>query len=339
MAITFQQVDYRTIDVDVFHNYADKLIFQTKEWISFLEKTQNAKPVVLKIFEDGNHIGFFSGLLFKKFGIPIMGSPFRGWTTLYMGFNLNDDIDPVKRAGLLKPLWEYIRKTYKCIYFEVIDRFITEEAATAQGLRYDLQDSLALDLSGTEEELQLRFSKHCRKHIRKFDKSGAVCHIVEPTEAFAEEFYEQLCKVFGYQRLVPSYDLERVKQLFEALKSTDRLLCLRAVDPEGRCCGMSISFGFNGRSYAWASTSMREGTDYLQSEGLRWHAVQHWREMACWDYDMVGVREYKYRFNPTEIHVPRIIFTKFRLLITARNLAQKAYWMLNSLKGKLKGKK
>ena len=63
MAITFEQVDYRTIDVDVFHNYADKLIFQTKEWIGFLEKTQNAKPVVLKIFEDGNHIGFFSGLL------------------------------------------------------------------------------------------------------------------------------------------------------------------------------------------------------------------------------------------------------------------------------------
>lgn len=38
------------------------------------------------------------------------------------------------------------------------------------------------------------------------------------------------------------------------------------------------------------------------------------------------------------VSVPRIICCKFKLLIALRILAQKTYWRLNSVKGKIKSK-
>lgn len=52
--------------------------------------------------------------------------------------------------------------------------------------------------------------------------------------------------------------------------------------------------------------------------------------------DFVGIRENKLHFNPTELQVPRIIFTFFIPLIWCRNLVQKLYWLINSIKGKSK---
>ena len=163
---------------------------------------------------------------------------------------------------------------------------------------------------------------------------------MEPTQEFAHVFYEQLCKVFGYQGLVPSYDETRIVELFDAWKDSKNILCLKVIDTTtNEWIASSISLGFGKHCYTWASTSLREGKDYCQSEAMRWVAIQHWREYGCVDMDMVGIRAYKKKFNPEEIQVPRIILTRFRLLIFARNMAQKIYWFFNSIKGKLTKKK
>ena len=85
----FIEVDINSLDVNEYNNFSDKLIYQTKEWVGFVAKTQNAKPIILRIIDDNdNLIGYYTCLLFSKFGFKIIGSPFRGWTTLYMGFNV-----------------------------------------------------------------------------------------------------------------------------------------------------------------------------------------------------------------------------------------------------------
>jgi len=333
----FERVDIDTVSKEADF-YEDRLIFHTKEWIELINNTHNVEPIFLKIFADGKHIGFFTGFLFSKFGIRIVGSPFRGWTTLYMGFNLKNNIE-VKRAEIVNPLWAYLKKTYHCVYCEIIDRFITEDDAKQYGLEYTLQGSYGIDISGTEDELLARFGKHCRKQIRQFERNDATIEIAEIDERFAENYYKQLKMVFGYQNLVPSYDLKRVKELLNALKQRDMVLCLKVKNPEGDCIGSSISFGFNGRCYTWGSTSIREGKDYLQSEGLRWHMMQYWRSKNCFDYDMVGIREYKIKFNPYEIQVPRIILTSTKILIWGRNSAEKLYWVLNRIKRRMRGNK
>jgi len=68
--------------------FADRTVFQTREWLEFVRETQRAKIVICELANDGETVGYFSGLVFSRFGIRILGSSFPGWTTPYMGFNL-----------------------------------------------------------------------------------------------------------------------------------------------------------------------------------------------------------------------------------------------------------
>jgi len=334
--IKFEEINVDNIDENEYNSFSDKLIFQTKEWITFINSTQNVKPIVLRIMDDSSFVGYFTGFLFSKFGIRIVGSPFRGWTTLYMGFNIKDGCQ-IERASLIDPLWKFLKKRYGCVYCEIIDRYITDESADKYGLEYDHQGSLLLTTQGSDAELLSGYTKHCRKHIRQFENANVTIEFVEPSEEFAEVFYEQLTKVFAYQDLVPSYDLKRVKMLFKALKDKHDLICTKVSENSTeKWISSMIGFGYNKHCYTWASTSLRENRDYKQNVGQRWHAIKYWRDHGYTDLDMVGIREYKYTFNPQEIQIPRIILTRFKLLIVGRNLAQKAYWFINSVKGRLK---
>lgn len=336
--IEFKKINIDEIDEVEFNNFEDKLIFQTKEWINFLMDTQKGCPIILRITDDDELVGYFTGFLFKKFGIKIVGSPFRGWTTLYMGVNLKRN-SKYERAFLAKKIWKYLKKEYHCLYFEMIDRFITEQEARKYNIRFDFQGSLIKDISGDENELLSSVSKHCKKHIKYFEKNGAIVTIEKPNDEFAELYYSQLEKVFGYQGLSPSYDLKRVKSLLNNLKKKDYVVCLKASLPSGECLGTTIGFGYNGICYTWGSTNIRSDKDYKQSQGLRWNMMKYWRSKKCFDYDFAGIREYKMKFNPIEIQIPRLIFTSFVPLIWARNLAQKIYWIKNSLVKRFNNKK
>ena len=332
----FETVDYKLLDETEFNNFSDKLIFQTKEWIDFILNTQNVSPVVVRITEDGAFVGYFTGFIFSKFGIRIVGSPFKGWTTSYMGFNVKDDSN-TSRESLVLPLWEWLKKEYKCAYCEIVDRYISREQADKCGFYYQVSETLMLDLTGTEEELLYSYTKHCRKHIRMFERAPVTIESVAPTEAFAQEFYRQLKEVFAYQGLQPPYDLKRIQALFAALDGKQDLLCTRVIENEtNKWISSTIGFGYNKHCYTWAATSLRENCNHMQSEGQRWFAIKHWKSRGYVDLDMVGVRGYKLKFNPQKIQVPRIILSRCRALIWGRNLAQKLFWAFNALKGILK---
>ena len=60
--------------------FPDRIVFQTAEWISFLIDTQKGEPVIAALKDGNETLGYFSGLIVKKFGLKILGSPFRGWS-------------------------------------------------------------------------------------------------------------------------------------------------------------------------------------------------------------------------------------------------------------------
>lgn len=334
--IVFTQVPMRELDEEEYNGFPDKLIFQTKEWIGFLQETQQVEPIVLRITDSSRLIGYFTGFLFKKFGIRIIGSPFDGWTTEYMGFNLCPDA-PVDRTALIRPLWKYLRKTYHCLYCQITDRFF-DEGILSCGFTVDKSRALVLDIAGTDDELLASFTKHARKHIRAFEKNPVTISAVEPTEEFAETFYRQLETVFSYQGLTPSYDLKRVKALLRHLGPRQEVLCTKVCENEsGAWRSSAISFGFNGRSYTWATTNVRTGEDYRQSEGQRWFSIRYWRDHGCREMDMVGMRQYKLKFNPRLDPVYTVTLTPFKFLIRAKKTARKLYWKLNKRRSRKSG--
>lgn len=326
---SFEVIDIDKINMEEYYGFKKKVLFSTKEWLNYIEVNQKAMPIIVRIIEGPNFVGYFTGFIFSKFGVKIVGSPFNGWTTGYIGFDVMDDYDKVK---LIEPLSTFLFKTYKCLYIQIADRFIEENQLKNTKIKYIMNKSIELIIDKTDEELFKVFKTDCRNYIRQFEKRGANIETARADEQFATEYCEQLQEVFAKQGLVPTYGVEKVLDLFKSLNN-DQLLCLRVRDPEGKCIATTIFVGYNERFYFWGAASFREFQFYRPNEYMIWYAIKYFREKGYKYFDMYGERPYKNKFGPEKISYPCIMIAKYPILIKFRDIAKKLIWFGFKIKG------
>jgi hypothetical protein len=299
-------------------SFADHAIHQTKDWLQFVASTQKAEPVIA-VVEDGNRVvGRFTGLVVKKTGVRILGSPFQGWTTSYMAFNLDPS---VPRLQALDALQRFAFRDLGCVHFEIMDRRISIEDAQRAGFRFQIHPGFEIDLSRSEGELLGAMNSACRRCIRKAEKSGV--QIEEAKDAsFVDDYYTQLQDVFAKQGLVPTYSKERVGALVEHLLPTGRLLLVRARGPDGTCLATGIFPAMNDTMFFWGGASLRQHQILRPNEMLQWFAMRYWKARGIRKYDMGGGGEYKRKYGGGEIAVPWIRKSRHPALESPRNNAK-----------------
>lgn len=325
----FEIVNMDKLNIAEFNGFLSKNLFTTIEWINFIKETQNGEPIVIRITDEQKLIGYFSGLIVKKFGVKILGSPFNGWTTGYMGF---DVIEGYEKINLIEPIAKFLYKTTKCMFIQISDLYIKETQLKNTKYKYVMNKSIELNIDRTDEELFKNFKAACRNFIRQFERRGASIEIAEPDEQFAAEYYEQLQEVFAKQKLVPTYNSTRVLGLIKNLNS-DQLLCLRVRNPEGKCIATSIFVGFKKRFYFWGAASFRAFQAYRPNEYMIWYAIKYFREKGYRYFDMYGERDYKNKFRPSKITYPCIMIARFKILLTLRDFAKRLFWVLLRIRG------
>src|ERR1017187_459723 len=168
--------------------FSDRTIFQTAAWLRFLENTQHGEVVLAALMDDHKILGYFSGLIVRKCGISILGSPFHGWTTAYMGLTLSARIP---RSPALRALVEFAFERLRCLHLELEDRYVRTE--DLDGLNFDFQvyRDCEIDLAASEGALLGKMSRQCQQCIRKATRCGVV--VEEATDlSFADEYYDQL---------------------------------------------------------------------------------------------------------------------------------------------------
>jgi CelD/BcsL family acetyltransferase involved in cellulose biosynthesis len=298
--LTLERVELNDCDWAVMDAYADRVIFQTRAWIEFVARTQGAEPVIAAAIDDGEVVGHFTGLIVRRFGVRILGSPFPGWTTASMGFNLREH---VSRSDAAAALVRFAFGPLRCAHMELKDRWLSDGDLAGHGFKSSPTLTYEIDLSGEESAIFARMSSACRRAIRKGEKVGVRVERASGA-AFAEEYFGQLEQVFARQSLVPTYGLERVRALIECLEPTGRLLLLRAVSPDGRRVATGIFPAFNGTAYFWGGASRREDQILRPNEAIFWHAMRYWREQGMSTLDMGGGGDYKRRYGPRELWVP-----------------------------------
>ena len=89
--MTFERLDIDAVDWEQLDVLLDRTVYQTRPWLDFIARAQNAEPVVAVLREGNDVLAYFTGLMVKKCGLRILGSPFPGWTSDYIGFNLTSD--------------------------------------------------------------------------------------------------------------------------------------------------------------------------------------------------------------------------------------------------------
>jgi len=162
--ITLERILWDDVPWSTLDRFEDRNVFQTRPWLNFIASTQGGEPVVAAVKDGGAVVGYFTGLLVRKFGVSILGSPFRGWTTVCMGFNLPPGYP---RHEVLKALSSFAFQTLGCLHLEIVDRHLDRSGSSAQGFAARTLHTYEVDLTPPEDEMFMRVTGACRRCIRK----------------------------------------------------------------------------------------------------------------------------------------------------------------------------
>ena len=298
-----------------------KTVFQSFEWISFLSCNQKGVPVLLKISDEYDDIkAYFVGMIVKKAGMKILGSPFEGWLTCDMGFIRISDFD-INKA--LKSVARYAFKVLRCSFVQITDYKINFDSLDSKIRSYSTK-ILHIDNSKPLDNILEGFSKNGRRDVRASQRKGLLIKKVPFDKDFADIYYDQLRDVFAKQNTSPFYSLEKIYDLVDAFKDRpDKVLALEAFDPNANCIASIFSFGFGEWAYYVGAASYREYQKYLPNEALFFAFVEYWNDNKIKNIDLVGYREYKMKYSPKIIEVPTIYFERFPGLFFAKKIMKK----------------
>ena len=308
-----EAVDWARLDA-----FADRTVFQTREWLHFVRESQRGEIVVFALADGGETVGYFTGLVVSRFGIRILGSSFPGWSTPYMGFNL---IVGASRGAALAAIEQTAWGPLKCLHMEVSDPFFTFDDGKEEGFLGESYASYRSDLTQNEDKLFSSMDSACRRCVRKAEKSGVTIEEAHDLE-FADEYHEQLKDVFAKQGLVPTYSVERVRALVRNLEPAGRILLVRARDARGKCIATGIFPGFNKIAEFWGNASLRSGQNLRPNEAIHWYAMRYWKRRGAEIYDWGGEGTYKEKYGCVPHRVPWFIKSRFEFISKLRGQAK-----------------
>ena len=314
----FERLDPATCDWERMDTFADRQVFQTREWLAFLDETQGGEPVVCAVKDGSAEVGYFTGLITRTYGIRMLGSPLPGWTTGYMGFNLEQG---VSRADAAASLVRYARESLGCAHVELRDRDLAVQEVDGGGFSVDRFTTFEVDLARPEDEIFAGMASACRRAVRKSEKEGVITEQASDLE-FADDYYAQLVDVFAKQSLRPTYGVDRVRALISHLQPSGRLLLVRARNPAGKCIATGIYPALGRSMYFWGGASWREDQILRPNEAVFWYAIRYWKERGVKAFDLGGGGEYKRKYGGRELEVPHLSWSRFRALETMRGLVR-----------------
>ena len=329
--IRFEPVDFASMEWrEDAASFADGTIYQHPAWISFVAEAQRAKPVVARLIDGNSTVGYFTGLTVRRLGLTLLGSPFPGWSTSYMGFNLRDG---VSHRYAMEALTQFAFRELRCAHVECMDRNVSMQDAPGLRCEYNIYRSFELDLRPDEKKLLSNMAHEKRTNLRKADKNELTVEEARD-EAFADEYYAQLCEVFHRQGLSPSYSLDRVRSLIRHLLPTGKLLLLRVRDPDGRCIATNLSLGEKTRGHVWGAASWHQYQILRPNELMFWYTFRYWKARGVEFLDLTGNSDYKARYGAYPIQLPWFHKSRYPLLSHLRDSAKQLVRLKHRLAGR-----
>jgi hypothetical protein len=334
MTLRFEPVALADVPWSDLDALPDRTVCQRRPWLEFLAASQRARPVVAAVHDGPDLVAWFSGARIRRFGVPILGSPFRGWTTSYMGFNL---VDPdADRSALVAALPSFAFRDLGCAHVEVMDRHLTAPPADGTWSHTSF-GGWELDLRPPVDDLFAATTQSCRWTVRKAGRNGITVAEHE-APGFAALYHRQLTEVFARQGKRPPFPESRVAQLVDALPPEQRLLLVAR-----RADGLPIATGFfvgsghehdpagpapgpeqDHTAYLWGMASTLADRHLYPNEAVMWAGITGWRERGATRFDFGGGGRFKAKFRGRPISTAWLRSSRWPVLERGRALAARA---------------
>ena len=303
----------------------ERTVGQTRAWLDFLVETQAAEPVLARVVRGAEPVGWFTGAIVRRFGLRILGSPLRGWTTAAMGFDLDPGVD---RADAIAALAPFAFDRRGCVHVEVADRAFADGQPLPPGFRASHLPGWELPLQRDDDALLAAMKPYGRRDVRRALRNGITVEEVDPTDpgGFVAEYYAQVSAAFARRDREPTYPAERVAALLRHLAPTGHLLVLRARTPDGEPAATGIFPGLpGGTAELWMGASDAAHQHLLPNEALMWTALRTWRDRGAERLNFGGGGVHKAKYGGTPHRLPQLRRSRPALLEHARTAALRAH--------------
>ena len=138
MALTCHCLAAREVDWQALDAFDDRTFSQRRCWLTPRSVHERTNHHCRARSRRGGGGLFHRDRFQPVWCFPILGSPFHGWTTPYMGFNLAPGIP---RGDALQALERFAFGELGCVHLEVTDRYLTIEEGGKLGFTYRLTQS------------------------------------------------------------------------------------------------------------------------------------------------------------------------------------------------------
>lgn len=292
-------------------------IYYSWAWMQFILSFQNGEPLMLNIFHNDEEVGVFVGVLFKRFGIRILGAPMVGWTTPYMGLLVRPEYQELV-PDIIDAVSKYTFSKLKCAHFEHRSHVVPKECYKQPNWVVNVSQGYQVNLARGKEEVFNSFYPACRRNIRKAMREGIFIEQVKD-DSFAEDYYCQLIDVFTKQGKKPTYNISRVQNLIHYVETTGRLLLLKAIHSEHGCIATGI-FPYDEQwIYFFGGASWRKHQIFRPNELIQWSAMEFAIKQGIKFYDMGGAGEYKAKYGGKPLIYVHARRSRNRLVGTLRD--------------------
>ena len=308
-----------TPDWEMIESHSDAMVCHSRAWFLFLAATQKIEPVFLRIHHEDSESIFCGGIV-RKFGLKILGSPFPGWSTSYMGC-----LGTIDRITALTAIRDYAFRHLGVVQFECLDAQNDLARVRIAGWNHRIFQNFLLDLTKSEAELQSALARDAKYSLSKGKERGVRISLDPPDNEFAGKYEEQMIDVFARQGLRPPYGHDRIAKLLEHLRPGTSILTGWAQNEAGEVIATNISVGNRNRAYLWGAALDRQFIKLRPTEILQWEMISEWKRRGTLSFDFGGAGEYKRKYGGDRIETPFVRFSKYPVLESLRNYGQKLY--------------
>ncbi len=253
----------------LIRKFDTKTLFHEAAWQDFMMRTVPQQHGVdyFEIRKDGALVGYFCGLVLKKFVFTMYESLWLG-TTVYQGPVVNKEID---QAGLVRALLRIVKQN-GFASIKLTNDWMDPVVMQRLGFTVEPSVTQVCPLLPDEAAVWKAMNGTCRTRIRKSEKMGLTAEeTCDP--AIADYFYSFFTKVLARKGRVPTYDIGFPQALMACLIPADSLFAVW-VKHQGKVIGTAFYAHDERAMYYLDGASDPDYLHLCPNELLHWTAMK-----------------------------------------------------------------
>lgn len=321
---------------DLVAQFPHHRIVHTRGWLRSLEASGLGHACHIVGERDGEIVACLPGLLAKVGPLRLFGSPLPGWQTVGMGPLFNPR--RVQADELAPGIIAFLRRQYRVHHVELMTDALDADAMRDHGFRGEPCHTYRASLTPGSEESALRgFKESARRNVKRAERLGLVVRF-EDDDRFIAEHFAQIQEVFERRGHVLSFRRKRLEAFVRSMREAGALVGASVYLPDGVtniATGTFTVYGNELLLWMWAHRIRYRW--YRPTEIMTWAVMRRAMAAGCTVVDFAGRGDFKAKLGAApDASRTRWVWSKYRVLLAARDLAARAYRWQQRLRGLLR---